>query len=145
MVAGALRPVDCVTLQGTLGAGKTTFMRHLLKELSPQTESVVSPSFMLMQEYPVTLPSGEDATLWHIDGYRLERAEEVMELGIEELAEQAILCIEWPEKFLEFLPCDRLAVTMEITDAQTRRATLSGQGGWKETIQAIAGKQNGAA
>jgi len=139
-LARLLKPVDCITLEGTLGAGKTTLMRALIGALQPdngQQTAVVSPSFMLMQEYPVRTGDGIDTMLWHMDGYRIEDESEIMELGLEELGENAILCVEWPQMFLEFLPASRLGLNIAIIGTTMRRITFSPEGDWANRIAAL--------
>ena len=129
-LAACLVPGDCLLLYGDVGAGKTTFMRALIQAMSAGcVGEVVSPSFMIMQEYEV-VAKGQRAMLCHIDGYRIVAAEEIYELGIEEIAGEAILCIEWPEKFDEFLPESRLALTITINENQTRTLTFQPYGTW---------------
>src|SRR5262245_30575521 len=82
-VAQLLRRGDVVALKGGLGVGKTTLARAIVAALSPETEDVPSPTFTLVQTYPVRLAGGP-AELWHFDLYRLDRPDQVYELGIEE-------------------------------------------------------------
>lgn len=133
VIASMVEPVDCLMLYGDVGAGKTTFMRALIQALSApgEAETVISPSFMIMQEYQI-LAQGKPTVLWHIDGYRIEHEEEVYELGLEELAESAILCVEWPEKCVDFLPQRRLAVTIMATNGEQRIIQLTPAGEWAE-------------
>ena len=71
-IAGALRPGDCLLLDGVIGAGKTHFARHLIQSLMEEPEDVPSPTFTLVQTYDV--PAGE---LWHTDLYRLSSLDEL--------------------------------------------------------------------
>lgn len=152
LIADHLRPVDCLTLTGNLGAGKTTLMRYLIQHLQQEQSAVISPSFMIMQEYDVRIQAhhrelahpteqGEAAErcgvwggspiqtkLYHVDGYRLNDEGEIPELGLEECFETGIVAIEWPEKFGYYLPKNRLELTLELADNGSRRATLQGRG-----------------
>jgi tRNA threonylcarbamoyladenosine biosynthesis protein TsaE len=91
MLAGRLRPGDVVALFGTLGAGKTTLARGVLRGLGFAGD-VASPTFPIVQVYDTVPP------LWHVDLYRIERADELEELGLDEARAEAVLLIEWPER-----------------------------------------------
>jgi len=96
-VADFLKKGDVLALYGELGVGKTFFTKQLCSFLEVR-EIVSSPSYVLMNEYEGKYP------VFHLDLYRLESAEEVLELGIHELFEKGILIIEWPEIAEDFLP-----------------------------------------
>lgn len=138
-LAVCLYPVDCLTLTGNLGAGKTTLMRYLIQTLSDDADIVASPSFMLVQEYDVSShqlgsPNTQQDTqqqktkLYHLDGYRLNHPSEIPELGLEEMLESGIVAIEWPEIFADYLPRNRLEITIELLENQHRRVILTGRG-----------------
>src|SRR5262245_18780549 len=82
-LARMLRRGDVVALKGGLGVGKTTLARAIVAGLSPDSGDVPSPTFTLVQTYPAALSDGP-AELWHFDLYRLDRPDQVYELGIEE-------------------------------------------------------------
>ena len=127
-IAALLQPVDCLSLKGPLGAGKTTFMQSLLSALGFHGR-VTSPTFLLMQDYPLHV-HGRPTTLWHLDAYRFKHAEEARELGLEELAQDAILCVEWPERCEAFLPEDRLELKLDYHTEKgesARRFMLQGR------------------
>ncbi|MBP9711253.1 MAG: tRNA (adenosine(37)-N6)-threonylcarbamoyltransferase complex ATPase subunit type 1 TsaE [Candidatus Pacebacteria bacterium] len=92
-----------VALQGNLGAGKTTFVQALAKELGV-TGTVQSPTYVLMKSYPIT--HEHFTTLVHIDAYRLEKPEEFAALKPEMFLQDSknVVCIEWPEKVVGVLP-----------------------------------------
>lgn len=95
-------------LKGNLGAGKTTFTQYLLKNLGSPDE-VSSPTYALVNEYRV--PQG---TVFHFDLYRMKKAEEVYDIGMEEYLDEAWLCIiEWPEIYEEELPDGYHEITIE--------------------------------
>ncbi len=144
LVGAYLKPVDCLTLQGDLGAGKTTLMRYLIASLQENKTDVVSPSFMLMQEYDVRA-DGRETTLWHLDGYRLKDASEIPELGLEELLESGIVAIEWPDRFAGYLPQDRLEVQLEVTAGNERKIKFNGEGKHVETAAQISERFHDAA
>jgi len=92
-LATTLRAGDVVLLYGDLGAGKTAFVKGLAQGLGIPREEVSSPTFTLMQEY-----RGGRLTLFHVDLYRVNDAREIDELGIDEVAVDGVLAIEWAEK-----------------------------------------------
>ncbi len=126
-VAGRVRPGDVVALFGDLGTGKTTFARAFIHALSGAAEEdVPSPTFTLVQVY-----ERAPAPVWHFDLYRLERPEEVYELGFEDALAQGISLIEWPERLGPLLPRDRLDLRLNFAaDPNARLAELSGHGSW---------------
>lgn len=99
----ALMPQGGVLLlNGELGAGKTTFVRNLVQVLGGE-DGVTSPTFSLMQLYEVA--HEEVQLVVHIDLYRLDSAEAILELGLEEYCVPGnLLCIEWAERLTEYLP-----------------------------------------
>ena len=96
-----------VLLIGNLGAGKTTLAKGIASgREAARIEEVTSPTFTLIHEY------GE--ALYHIDLYRLEEAKEVESLGLDELFERdALILIEWGERFPELLPPERIEIRIE--------------------------------
>ena len=124
-VAGALRAGDAVCLWGTLGAGKTTLARALIRALTRPDEEVPSPTFTLVQTY-----DGPDFPIAHFDLYRLKGPEEVRELGLDEALDEGAALIEWPERLEGRLPPDRLDIVLAIED-EGRRARLVPHGAWE--------------
>jgi tRNA threonylcarbamoyladenosine biosynthesis protein TsaE len=111
-------PGDLVCLWGDLGAGKT----HLAKAFGAAlgvTETITSPSFILMAEYEGRLP------LFHIDPYRLASAEDALAGGlIDERQATGVTLVEWPERLGDALPLDRLDVRIDGTGDEPRTITL---------------------
>ena len=102
-------------LSGTLGAGKTAFVRGLAEGLGIDPEEVSSPTFTIVHEY-----RGGRQPLYHVDLYRLEKAA-AGDLGIEEMgAAEGILAIEWPDRLTHPLP-GAVRVHIEILDGDVRR------------------------
>jgi tRNA threonylcarbamoyladenosine biosynthesis protein TsaE len=125
-IARELKPHEAVCLSGPLGAGKSTLARGLIWALAGENVEAPSPTFTLVQTY-----DGEVFPLAHFDLYRLEKPEEVLELGLDEALDTGAAVIEWAEKLGHHLPPDRLDVELEI-DGPSRRARLTPHGAWQE-------------
>lgn len=127
-----LRPGDCVTLSGEMGAGKTTFAQALITEIAPGKPEVTSPTFSLMQSYDV-----KTGTLWHLDLYRIETADDLVSLGLEEIFAHISL-IEWPEIAAAELPRSVLALTLEHGSApDVRKVTIIADEAWRMRLDAL--------
>ena len=113
-LAQTLRPGDVVLLHGELGAGKTAFVRGLAEGLGISPDAVSSPTFTLIQEY-----RGGRLPLFHVDLYRLDDPREIDDLGLEEIAADGVLAIEWAEK-LPRTAEDAIHVTIEHGDRNLR-------------------------
>jgi len=123
-IAARLAPGDLVALSGELGAGKTTLARAILAALGV-TEAVPSPTFTLVQSYETP-----GMTVNHYDLYRIARAAEMDELGMDEALEDGAALVEWPERAEDRLPPDRLTVLLTQEDG-ARLALLSGPSRWR--------------
>ena len=126
-IANALEPGDLVTLSGDLGAGKTTFARALIRYLSgDMSVAVPSPTFTLMQAYE--LPR---FPLVHADLYRLTGPGELTELGFDDLPENAVVLLEWPDRAAGLLPADRIDIAFTLAPqlgAEHRNVRVTGYG-----------------
>ena len=124
-VAGALRKGEAVCLTGPLGAGKSVLARGLIRQIAPAEPEVPSPTFTLVQFY-----HGERLAIAHFDLYRLERADEAFELGLDEALADGAAVIEWAERLGHHLPANRLDVEIEA-DGAIRRLRLRAHGAWE--------------
>lgn len=108
-----------ITLEGDLGAGKTTFTQELGKKLGV-SEPVTSPTFTIMKQYP--LSGGIADSLIHIDAYRIESEEEVAPLHFESLfvKPRTIICIEWPSHIESIIPDTAIKVSISIKEKEER-------------------------
>ncbi len=98
-------------LKGNLGAGKTTFVQHFVKNLG-STDQVSSPTYSIINEYQT--PKG---TLYHLDLYRLNSEEELWQIGVQDyLYSGNYILIEWPELLLPFLEDDYALLEFQITN-----------------------------
>ena len=106
-VAGLVQAGDLVVLGGDLGAGKTAFTQGLAQGLGVQ-DPVTSPAFVLVRSYVGRLP------LTHIDVYRLDTIQEVVDLGIAEIVDAGgVTVVEWGDVVTPALPADFLEVRLE--------------------------------
>ena len=127
-LASLLRTRDAVVLMGELGAGKTTFAQGVARGLGIE-EQVSSPTFTLIKEYSGILD------LAHVDVYRLDKVQDVVDLGLEELGGgDDVLLVEWGDTIEELLPDERLRVELITDDAtgeDARAISISATGvGW---------------
>ena len=103
-----------LALSGELGAGKTTFVQLLGKQLGV-SEHITSPTFVVMKQYPV---AGHDwvRTLVHVDAYRIEDIDEIRVLRLAEILSkpETILCIEWPERIKSCVPDGAFHVSIAL-------------------------------
>jgi tRNA threonylcarbamoyladenosine biosynthesis protein TsaE len=120
-----LRPGDAVLLSGALGAGKTCFVQGLARGLGvPPTVAVTSPTFVLAAEYPGR------AWLRHADFYRVESYARLLDAGFDDLAgPDGVLVVEWPERFPEALPQERLEIRIEAgAEPESREIRIQARG-----------------
>jgi len=111
-LATLLVPGDVLTLEGDLGAGKTTFTKGLAKGLGIK-RTVSSPTFTIVKEYAGTYP------LYHMDVYRLEYSDE--DIGFDEYFNgDGITVVEWAHFIEDFLPENRLKIHINYRDESTR-------------------------
>ena len=124
-LALVLQPGDVVTLTGPLSAGKTTLVRGTLAALGHKAE-VPSPSFAIVQPYEDLSPP-----VWHVDLYRIEQPSDLDELGLEDIREDGVLIIEWPEHAGRDAWPDALALSLEARDDGSRSLTAKVPSAWE--------------
>ncbi|MEL6257439.1 MAG: tRNA (adenosine(37)-N6)-threonylcarbamoyltransferase complex ATPase subunit type 1 TsaE [Pseudomonadota bacterium] len=127
-LAKLLEPGDVVALYGNLGAGKTTLSRGVIQALCGDGVEAPSPTYTLVQTY-----EAPHLSIWHFDLYRLERPDEVYELGWDDAA-SGVALVEWPERAGALLPRWRLDLRLgEAGDG--RRMVLEPHGEpWQRRI-----------
>jgi tRNA threonylcarbamoyladenosine biosynthesis protein TsaE len=108
-----------ILLIGNLGAGKTTLAKGIVKGLGAASpDEVCSPTFTLIHEYATNV--------YHIDLYRLDRPEELRTLGLDEIFDrEAIVLVEWGERFPDQMPSDRIEIRLTATGENTRQIQLA--------------------
>ena len=111
------RPGDVISLVGPLGAGKTRFVQGLALGLGVRRPAdVVSPTFTLIDEHPGRI------TLWHADLYRIDRDEDLEQIGLRELLPgEGVTAIEWLDRFPASRPRDFLEVALAMGKGTRRR------------------------
>jgi tRNA threonylcarbamoyladenosine biosynthesis protein TsaE len=113
-----------IELHGPLGAGKTTFVRHLLHALGVPGR-IKSPTYTVMEPYETTL-GGAPLTVCHFDFYRFDDPQEWEDAGFRDVfANPGLKLAEWPEKAEDLLPEPDLQVLIEPQDGDERRVTYS--------------------
>lgn len=113
----ATRNRNVITFNGEMGAGKTTFISEVCRQLGVE-EDTSSPTFAIINEYESSI-SGEK--IYHFDCYRLETPEEAFDLGAEDYLLSGVKCfIEWPEMIESLLPEDTLKVSITVEDDGSR-------------------------
>jgi len=115
---------DVVSLTGDLGAGKTTLVQGAARALGVADEKVVSPTFTLVREYRGALP------VYHLDVYRLDRIQDVIDLGAEELLDpDGVTFVEWGDAIEGLLPEDYLEIELWTRmEDEGRMVFVSGSG-----------------
>jgi tRNA threonylcarbamoyladenosine biosynthesis protein TsaE len=111
---------DLIVLSGSLGAGKTVFVRGLAKAMGIDPASVSSPSFTIVNEYPAQIP------LYHFDLYRLKNIDELYEVGWDDyLIRPGLVVVEWGEKAEVKLPPVYYKINFERINDTDRKITVA--------------------
>jgi len=135
-LASLLRGGDVVALSGELGVGKTAFARALIRAIARNPEiEAPSPSFTLMQVY-----EGDFGKIVHADFYRIEAVHELAELGWEDVVQDAIVIVEWPERSQEIMDADHLDVALYYASEigpDARIVTIAGHGAFAKRLESF--------
>ncbi len=139
-LASKLKGGDVIALSGNLGAGKTTFVKGLAKALGIK-QHITSPTFLLLKSYPVrqSVKNKKDGIqqFVHVDAYRIERVDDLREIGFFEYAGQAgtVTLVEWAERVRAAIPKKSIWIKIKIgqsADRPTERTfTIQGVKNWK--------------
>jgi tRNA threonylcarbamoyladenosine biosynthesis protein TsaE len=119
-LAGRLIGGEVIALEGDLGAGKTQFVRGLVRGLGGEPRAVSSPTYMLLNVY-----DGGRLTVFHLDAYRITGADDFEAIGFTELLEQGgVVAVEWPQRVDRLLPARRVTVRITAVDESVRRIEI---------------------
>jgi len=123
-LGGQLSPGVVIALVGTLGSGKTHFVKGIARgNGTPADVVVTSPTFVLVNEYPGR------RRLYHVDVYRLHGSADLEAIGFDEMVQSGgAVLVEWADRVEECIPADHLRVEIEITGETDRRFTFRGAG-----------------
>jgi tRNA threonylcarbamoyladenosine biosynthesis protein TsaE len=127
-------PGDVITLEGPLGAGKTTLTQAIARGLGVDPRIyITSPTFSLLHEYQGRIP------LYHMDLYRLAGEDEIESLGFSEyLYGNGLTVIEWPDRLGSLIPPERLHVELAMSGETSRSANLTAHGNlWQKKLAVI--------
>lgn len=120
-LAKAFPTKRAVLLIGNLGAGKTTMAKGIVRGLgASEPEEVSSPTFTLIHEY------GSEGRVYHIDLYRLDEPRQVATLGLDEIFDrEAVVLVEWGERFPRLMPAERTEIRIRITGNDEREIEVT--------------------
>ena len=138
-LAPMIRGRDCIGLSGDLGAGKSTLARAIvtaaLAGCGIQVGDIPSPTFTLVQPYAFPDADDADREIWHLDLWRLDDPEEVIELGIEEAFSRHASLIEWPERMGPLMPFGHLMIRIVSGKHENQRLVIfSGDENWSHRL-----------
>lgn len=120
-VIESLNGRNIVAFCGTMGAGKTTLISSIMEYLGSE-DTVTSPTFALVNQYR----TATEEVVYHFDFYRINRIEEVFDMGYEEYFYSNDLClIEWPELIEELLPEEAMVVKIDVLSPTERKFTIA--------------------
>ena len=124
-ISTLIRSGDVITLSGPLSAGKTTLVRGLLAALGHKGE-VPSPSFAIVQPYEELAPP-----VWHVDLYRIEQPSDLEELGLEDIRDEGVLIVEWPEHAGADVWPEALGLSLQVDEDGARALTVEVPASWE--------------
>ncbi len=112
-----------IALRGDLGSGKTTLTQEIAKILKVK-DKIISPTFVIMKIY--SIKNKKFSRFIHIDAYRLEKSEELIKLGWNEIVKDSrnFIVLEWPEKVPNCVPKEALYIDLSHKDEKTRTIKL---------------------
>lgn len=117
-----------IALHGDLGAGKTTFVRHLLRALGVAGR-IKSPTYAVVEPHQATTPDGAHVDIWHFDFYRFNDPREWEDAGLRDIFSQPGLKLaEWPQNAHGFLPVEDLDIHIDMEADESRRVSLTAHG-----------------
>ena len=133
-LALVLRGGDVIALQGNLGAGKSELSRALIRARAGSALEVPSPTFTILQDYPL-----DDLTIRHIDLYRIADPDELLELGLEEApSDEEAWLVEWPERAGGRLNGAVLTLSLlETGEMDGRTAHIHGDAAWTSRLNEL--------
>ncbi len=110
----------CIALHGDLGAGKTTFVRHILRALGVEGR-IKSPTYAVVEPY--TVHAGE---VWHFDFYRFSDPREWEDAGFRDIfARVGLKLCEWPKNAAGVMPTPDLEIQIQVDDQEQRQVTIN--------------------
>jgi tRNA threonylcarbamoyladenosine biosynthesis protein TsaE len=122
-LAGSLAPGACLALEGELGAGKTAFVRGLVRGLGGNPRAVSSPTFVLLNIYETPA-----MRVYHLDAYRVSGGEDFEAIGFTELLDDpegpGLVAVEWPQRVSSIIPASCVRIRIETLDARQRRILI---------------------
>ena len=128
-LAKVVRGPLTIALNGTLGAGKTQLVKSFVEAIGGEPSDVTSPTYVLIHCYET------EPRVFHLDTYRIGDEDELLDLGFEEILEsEAIVFIEWANRFPDNLPRDRIDIQIDLLDASRRSLTLDFHGSTRREL-----------
>ena len=120
---------DIITLTGDLGAGKTQFTNFLINHLSDNKVNVTSPTFNILQIYKLN-----NIDIYHYDLYRIEKKQDLLQLGLEEMLPLGVSIIEWPELASYLLPKNTIDITIMFDNSNADKRNIKIKHYWEKDI-----------
>lgn len=138
-VAARLRPGDVIALEGPMGAGKTRFVRGLVRALGGEPRRVSSPTFVLLNVYPPGGGESSGLTVYHLDAYRVHSEADLEAIGFEELlGEGGVVVVEWPSRVPGLIPAGAIRIEIEPIAVEVTSTGESAAGARARAVDTIA-------